>query len=115
MTVQSPLALMGIAGAVLLVIGGGIAGIGFINASNAETAYTNCSLHPPSSGCEQLSNNETNASIASELDFGVGLVVGGVGSGLLFVAAISFMNRAAARPPTSPSLSVLPPPPPAGP
>ena len=103
----SLLRVVGIAGAVLILVGAAIGGIGFINASTAESASVTCGLNPPAQGCRTVEENAANASVQEELFLGIGLVAGGIGVGLVFSAAISFMSR---WPPGSPPPSLFLPP-----
>ena len=85
---------VGIIGAVLILVALVIAGVGTINEAVAESSEINCTVD-----CQFAQRNATNATLLSEELVGAGFIVGGVGAGLVFIAAIVLMGR---RPPPPP-------------
>jgi hypothetical protein len=65
--------------------------VGFANSAIAENNAINCT-----GNCISQEHDELNATIYTEVFFGIGLIVSGVGAGLVFAAGTQFMSR---RPP----------------
>jgi hypothetical protein len=106
----SPLRTLGLVGAILILAGATIAGVGFLNTAIAESTANSCQYNPPATGCGSDQRAANNASTLDLELLGVGFVVGGVGAGLLFIAAIGFMSRWPPRPPPGAAPPVYPPP-----
>ena len=108
---------MGIVGAVLLIAGAAISGVGFLNLAAATSSETSCEVNPGPGGCGSQSEAVLNASATESLFFGVGLILGGVGAGCVMMAAIGFMSRWPPAPPPAYPTYITPPlsPPPTGP
>jgi len=86
--VARSLRVLGIVGAVLLLVGPVLIGAGFANSAYAEQQEINCT-----GTCRSQDSNVLNATIATELFFGIGLAIIGVGAGLVFACATQFMSR----------------------
>jgi hypothetical protein len=92
--VAGSLRALGIVGAVFLLIGPTLIGVGLANMAYAEGKIANCT-----SNCQSQDRDELNATIYSEAFFGFGLISIGVGGGLVFIAVTQFMSRWPPLPP----------------
>jgi hypothetical protein len=104
----TPLRSLGLVGAALIMAGVAVIGVGFLNDAVAESSEISCNYSPPSSGCTSVYDNALNASTDTTYFIGAGFIVGGVGLGLVMVAAVGFMSRW----PPAPRPGYLPPGPP---
>ena len=86
--VVGSLRTLGIVGAALLLVGPALIGAGFANAAYAEHQEIGCT-----GNCAPQDRAAINASIDTELFFGLGVVVIGVGAGLVFACTTRFMSR----------------------
>lgn len=106
----SRLQILGVIGAVLIIAGACLGGIGFLVVASASGAATNCELHPPAGGCNSAAQASLNASVQEVLYLGVGMIVGGAGGGCLLVAALGLMSRWPPIPPARYPVPSSPPP-----
>jgi len=86
--VAGSLRTIGVVGAVLLLVGPGLVGVGYLYAAAESSAAINCT-----SNCNSAQRNAENASFAEEQFLGSGIIVGGVGAGLVFAVALQYMGR----------------------
>ncbi|GEM_PF-4114115 len=88
--VVARLRLLGLVGAVLLLVGPALAGWGFAAFGGALQAQNQCT-----SSCGPLDSQALNASIQVSLYIGAGIVVGGLGLSLVLAGAMILLERAA--------------------
>jgi len=86
--VRSRLWTLGLVGAILLLVGPALVGIGYANFAAAESAEINCRV-----SCNSEAHATLNASLETEVSLGAGLAAGGVGAGCVFAAAVQYMSR----------------------
>lgn len=79
---------LGILGATLLLVGALVTGVGFANAAYAEHQVVNCT-----GNCNSLDRAEANSSFESDILFGVGVAIVGVGLGIVLAVATRYMSR----------------------
>jgi hypothetical protein len=78
----------GIVGAVLLLLGPAVVGVGYANVGIAASNSVNCTAN-----CSSVEHAAANATFLLTLTLGAGIIVGGVGAGLVLAAAVRFMSR----------------------
>ena len=92
--VASGLRLLGIVGALLLLIGPAVAGVGFVNLASLQNTqnqcHTNCSL-----GFRSVLNATAEL---GEFE-GAGIAIGGLGLGLVLLATVGILTRGPRAPP----------------
>lgn len=110
----SGLRMLGTVGAVLILVGFAVVGAGYFYESYYSGQATSCEITHPTNGCEQQSRASLNASLAVESFFGIGLLLGGIGTGCVIIAAIRLMTlwppRPGVGPPSVGSTPSVPPP-----
>jgi hypothetical protein len=94
--VASGLRAIGLAGAFLLLVSGVVIGAGLINGAIAQNASNSCTTN-----CGSQAHAAVNATIESELFWGLGAAIGGLGLGLVFIATLSMMQASGSNAPRS--------------
>jgi len=99
--VTSPLGKVGIVGAVIILLGAGVAGSGFVISALVEQSEVSCEYSVPSCG-QNAEANANNTVLAGFLISG-GIIAGGVGLFLVLYAMVAIMaRRDAGLPPAAP-------------
>jgi hypothetical protein len=108
---------LGIVGAVLILLGAGIAGAGFFVSAVAQQNEFNCAYQHPLSNCGQSDEADENDSVLAEFLISGGVVAGGVGLFLVVYAMVILMAQRREQPPRAREVAEerppSPPPPPA--
>ena|GEM_PF-3744872 len=104
----SALAKLGIAGAVVILLGAGVAGSGFVIDTLVEQNEISCQYSDTSS-CGQNAQTNANNTVIAEFLISGGFLAGGIGLFLVLFAMVAIMARRDAGLPPSPAS-----PPPAG-
>jgi hypothetical protein len=101
------LRILGTIGAVFLLVGVVIVGVGVLYLATTQNASANCSTN-----CPSANQNLVNASTNEGYFIGAGIILGGVGLGLVIAVAIQFMSRWPPMPSRSAGVGYPPPAPP---
>ncbi|MGP8072252.1 MAG: hypothetical protein ACLPZM_03880 [Thermoplasmata archaeon] len=109
---------LGVLGAVLIMVGLVLFGIGLLVESNAEQTEINCIYGGNPSNCQATDSTAANTSVDAVSILGTGLIVAGVGAAMTVIAMLGIMTTRLETPPpmmmpTSPSVppgSTAPPP-----
>jgi hypothetical protein len=94
----SGLRTLGMAGAVLVMVGLAILGAGYLYFGYEENQAIQCGLNHTGSGCNSAEHDLLNASTDLSILSGAGYLITGVGAGLVAIAAVRLMGLWPPRP-----------------
>ncbi|MGA8543412.1 MAG: hypothetical protein WB947_07760 [Thermoplasmata archaeon] len=111
---------IGVAGAVVLLVGLVVVGSGLTISALAEQSATSCIYSSNPNSCEQNDQNEANTTVLADFLVAGGIIVSGVGLFLVLFAMVAIMARRDGMPyvlpaPPPPSAPEPPPMPPSTP